>query len=178
MTTLYASTMTTPIGPLTVLAADDIVRAGGFTDRVWELAHRLDPDLRSAPIQTVDDLGEISAALRAYFDGEIHALDTLPVQQPGGALQRKVWDALRAIQPGAHASYRMLARDLGDAALARAVGMACASNLISPIVPCHRVTRTDGSLAGYSWGVEKKRWLLDHEAKHAGVPSRMVQATM
>jgi O-6-methylguanine DNA methyltransferase len=65
-------------------------------------------------------------------------------------------------------TYRELAVQLGGEQLARAVGMGCATNLISPIVPCHRVTRADGNLAGYFWGLDRKRWLLDHERRHAG----------
>lgn len=161
--TVLASTMTTPIGPLTVLAVDGVVHAGGFTEQVGVLASRLAQNVRDLPIQTVRDLGSITDCLEAYFAGDMLTLDGLPVSQPGGPFQQRVWQALREIRPGQQTTYRELAVRLGGETLARAVGMGCATNLVSPIVPCHRVTRTGGNLAGYYWGLDRKRWLLDHE---------------
>jgi methylated-DNA-[protein]-cysteine S-methyltransferase len=165
--TLQATTMRTPIGALTVLAVDGVVHAGGFTADVDALAGRLAPGQRGLSVQSVPDLGPITEALEAYFAGDVAALDGLTVSQPGGPFQQRVWQALREIRPGQQTTYRELATTLGGERLARAVGMGCATNLISPIVPCHRVTRTDGNLAGYYWGLERKRWLLDHERRHA-----------
>jgi len=159
--------MPTPIGPLTLLVAGGIVRAGGFTQDVGALAGRLGPEFTSAALQPVTDLGPITDALRAYFGGDLHALDTIPVAQPGGPFRQRVWAALRTLPPGLVSTYRDLALGFGGPGYARAVGTGCATNLISPIVPCHRVTRTDGALAGYFWGLERKRWLLDHERQHA-----------
>jgi methylated-DNA-[protein]-cysteine S-methyltransferase len=165
--TIQATTMTTPIGPLSILAVDGIVHAGGFTDDTRVLVSRLAPELRDAPIEAVPNLSPIAAALNAYFAGDLAALDSLTVTQPGGPFQQRVWQALREIRPGARTTYRDLATCLGGQELARAVGMGCATNLISPIVPCHRVTRTNGHLAGYYWGIDRKRWLLDHERRYA-----------
>jgi methylated-DNA-[protein]-cysteine S-methyltransferase len=159
--------MRTPIGPLTILAADGAILAGGFTEDVGSLASRLAPGLRDAPLQVVSDVGPITERLTAYFDGDVLALDGLAVAMHGGPFQQRVWTALREIRPGERTTYRDLAARLGSQNLARAVGMGCATNLISPIVPCHRVTRTGGNLAGYYWGLERKRWLLDHERRHA-----------
>jgi len=164
--TIQASTMRTPIGPLTILAADGVVNAGGFTEDVGALASRLAPGLRDAPLQVVRDLGPITERLETYFAGDVLALDGLAVSLHGGPFQQRVWVALREIRPGEQTTYRDLAARLGDENLARAVGMGCATNLISPIVPCHRVTRTGGNLAGYYWGLDRKRWLLDHERRH------------
>lgn len=160
------ATLPTPIGPLTVLAAGGTVLASGFTEDVSVLAARLAPALRDLPLESVPDLGSISAALRDYFAGDIAALDVVPVEQHGGPFQQRVWAALRTLPPGEQTTYRTLATRLGGPQLARAVGMGCATNLISPFVPCHRVTRTDGALAGYYWGLARKRWLLDHERQH------------
>jgi methylated-DNA-[protein]-cysteine S-methyltransferase len=166
--TMQSTTMSTPIGPLTLLAVDGVVHAGGFTDDTHALTSRLVPELRCAPIEVVADLGPISVALDAYFAGDLQALDRLRVSQPGGPFQQRVWQALRQIRPGERTTYRDLAIGLGGQILSRAVGMGCATNLISPIVPCHRVTRTSGHLAGYYWGLDRKRWLLDHERRYAG----------
>jgi methylated-DNA-[protein]-cysteine S-methyltransferase len=165
--TIQFATMTTPIGPLTLLAVDGVVHAGGFTDDTEALIARLAPELRGAQVEAVPDLGTISEAVDAYFAGDLVSLDRLRVSQPGGPFQQRVWEALRQIRPGDKTTYRDLAIGLGGQKLSRAVGMGCATNLISPIVPCHRVTRTSGHLAGYYWGLDRKRWLLEHERRHA-----------
>lgn len=165
---LQASTMSTPIGPLTMLAADGVVVAGGFTDDLGALLNgRLRHLALEAQIELVPDLGEITGALGAYFAGDVAALDGLRVEYAGGPFQQRVWEALRRIPAGYPTTYRQLAVQLGSERLARAVGMGCATNLISPLVPCHRVTHGTGGLAGYYWGLDRKRWLLDHEARHA-----------
>jgi methylated-DNA-[protein]-cysteine S-methyltransferase len=165
--TMQSTTMSTPIGPLNLLALDGVVHAGGFTDDTEALVARLAPELREARVEPVRDLGPISTAIEAYFAGDLQALDRLRVSQPGGPFQQRVWQALRQIRPGERTTYRDLAIGLGGQKLSRAVGMGCATNLISPIVPCHRVTRTSGHLAGYYWGLDRKRWLLDHERRYA-----------
>jgi methylated-DNA-[protein]-cysteine S-methyltransferase len=167
MLTLVVSTMQTPIGPLTVLVADDTIRAAGFTDDAALLADRLSTELRGVARRPCTDLGAVSTALRDYFAGDLAAFDGLRVSQPGGSFQQRAWSALRTVPPGVQTTYRALAGGLGGEKLARAVGMACASNQIAPIVPCHRITGSNGSLTGYLWGLDRKRWLLDHERRHA-----------
>ena len=171
---VHLHTMTTPIGPLTLLARDGVVIAGGFTDDVGALiSGRLRQTLRDAQIEAVPNLGQLTEALDAYFAGEVRALDPLPVEYAGGPFQQRVWDALRLIPPGQPTTYRQLAVQLGSEHLARAVGMGCATNLISPIIPCHRVTHGTGHLAGYYWGLDRKRWLLDHEQRHTTTVSEL-----
>jgi methylated-DNA-[protein]-cysteine S-methyltransferase len=161
------TTISTPIGPLTFVAVDGVVHAAGFTRDVGQLADRLAPVVRGLPIEATSDLGPITAALEAYFAGDAAALDGIPVSLRGGPFQLRVWAALRAIPPGQPTTYRDLARQMGGASLARAVGMANAANPIAPIVPCHRLVGSDGRLTGYYWGLDRKRWLLDHERRHA-----------
>jgi methylated-DNA-[protein]-cysteine S-methyltransferase len=165
--TLVAATMATPIGPLTIVAYDQQVVAGGFTEDVGLLTARLSPELRAAPPEPVADLGPIAEALMAYFAGDVRALDRIVVSPRGGPFQQRVWDKLRAIPPGQSTTYRDIALRLGGERMARAVGMANATNPIAPIVPCHRVVGSNGSLTGYYWGLDRKRWLLDHERQHA-----------
>ena len=90
----------------------------------------------------------------------------LPLDIRGTAFQQRVWQALQAIPPGSTLSYTELARRIGAPGAVRAVASACAANLLAVIVPCHRVVRNDGALAGYRWGIERKRALLDREAGH------------
>lgn len=89
----------------------------------------------------------------------------LPLDVRGTAFQQRVWQALRAIPPGSTASYAEIAKRIGAPKAVRAVAQACASNSIAVAIPCHRVVRTDGSLSGYRWGVERKRALLEREAQ-------------
>lgn len=87
----------------------------------------------------------------------------LPLDVRGTAFQRRVWNALRDLRPGEPATYASLARALGSPRAAQAVGAACAANRLAVAIPCHRVVREDGGLAGYRWGVERKRELLARE---------------
>ncbi len=88
----------------------------------------------------------------------------LPLDVRGTAFQQRVWQALRRIPAGSTATYTEIARRIGAPDSVRAVAHACASNRIAIAIPCHRVVRTDGGLAGYRWGIERKRALLEREA--------------
>lgn len=89
----------------------------------------------------------------------------LPLDVRGTAFQQRVWQALRAIPPGRTVSYAELAARIGAPKASRAVAGACASNRLAVAIPCHRVVRSDGALSGYRWGVERKRVLLEREAR-------------
>jgi AraC family transcriptional regulator of adaptative response/methylated-DNA-[protein]-cysteine methyltransferase len=88
----------------------------------------------------------------------------LPLDVQGTAFQQRVWRALREIPAGSTVSYRELARRIGAPSSVRAVAHACATNPVAIAIPCHRVVRSDGGLAGYRWGVERKQTLLQREA--------------
>jgi methylated-DNA-[protein]-cysteine S-methyltransferase len=165
--TPIVTTMPTPIGPLTLVAFDGKVVAGGFTEDFGLLTRRLSPALRAAPPERAADLGQITDALSAYFAGDVRALDGVVASLEGGPFQQRVWEALRAIPAGQTTTYRELALPLGGERMARAVGMANATNPIAPIIPCHRLIGSNGSLTGYYWGLDRKQWLLDHERRHA-----------
>jgi methylated-DNA-[protein]-cysteine S-methyltransferase len=109
-----------------------------------------------------------SSAIAAYMQGDVHAIDALPVVFSGTPFQNKVWHALRAIPAGTTLSYAALAKRIGEPKAVRAVGLANGANPVGVIVPCHRVIGADGSLTGYGGGLERKRWLLAHEARYAG----------
>jgi AraC family transcriptional regulator of adaptative response/methylated-DNA-[protein]-cysteine methyltransferase len=87
----------------------------------------------------------------------------LPLDIRGTAFQRQVWEALCRIPSGATMTYAQVAQSIGRPRAVRAVGQACASNLLAVAIPCHRVVRTGGDLSGYRWGIERKRALLDRE---------------
>jgi methylated-DNA-[protein]-cysteine S-methyltransferase len=105
-----------------------------------------------------------SDRLQAYFDRDFAALNDLPVNPGGTAFQQKVWQALRSIPVGKTWTYGQLAKHLGQPTASRAVGMANSLNPISIVLPCHRVVGANGKLTGYAGGLERKRWLLEHES--------------
>jgi methylated-DNA-[protein]-cysteine S-methyltransferase len=105
----------------------------------------------------------LSDAIRSYFAGDLKAIDRLPVATAGTEFQREVWRALREIPCGETTTYGKLAERIGRPAAVRAVGMANGANPIGVVVPCHRVIGANGSLTGYGGGMERKRWLLEHE---------------
>jgi methylated-DNA-[protein]-cysteine S-methyltransferase len=104
------------------------------------------------------------AQLSAYFAGERTSFD-LPLELRGTDFQRAVWAALREIPYGETITYGQLAVMVGNPAASRAVGMANNRNPVSIVVPCHRVVGASGTLVGYGGGLDRKRWLLEHEAK-------------
>jgi methylated-DNA-[protein]-cysteine S-methyltransferase len=105
--------------------------------------------------------------LDAYFAGELETFD-LPLAPHGTDFQMRVWEELVRIPYADTISYKELALRLDDVKLVRAVGLANGRNPISIVIPCHRVIGADGSLVGYGGGLDRKRWLLDHEAVASG----------
>jgi AraC family transcriptional regulator, regulatory protein of adaptative response / methylated-DNA-[protein]-cysteine methyltransferase len=93
----------------------------------------------------------------------LHAPLDLPLDVQATAFQYRVWQALRAIPYGSTKTYSQIAKSIGDPKATRAVARACATNPVSIVVPCHRVVRQDGNLAGYRWGLARKQTLLDNE---------------
>lgn len=106
-------------------------------------------------------------ALNDYFEGDVCAIDKLPVFKLGTPFQQKAWAALRRIPVGKTRGYGEQAAKLGNPNAARAIGRANGLNPISIVVPCHRLVGADGSLVHYGGGLERKRWLLEHETQHA-----------
>lgn len=105
----------------------------------------------------------LSKAISRYFAGELDAIEGIPVETGGTPFQREVWLALREIPCGTTTSYGALAKRIGHPAAVRAVGTANGANPVAVVLPCHRVIGANGSLTGYGGGIERKRWLLDHE---------------
>lgn len=121
------------------------------------------PDLAAVPADADPVFVETRAQIEAYFDARLTRFD-LPLEPHGTEFQRRVWDALREIPYGETISYAELARRIGNPKAMRAVGAANGRNPLMIVVPCHRVIGADGSLTGFGAGIERKRWLLDHEA--------------
>lgn len=166
----------TPIGEMLVLTdTQDTLRAIDWHDYEARMHGLIRTQYRGCEV-TLKDATRASAATRAmqdYFDGDIAAIER-PVCATGGTpFQREVWAALRSIAPGSAITYTDLAQRVGRPSSVRAVGHANGANPIGIVVPCHRVVGRDGSLTGYGGGLDRKRWLLDHEALHrAGTPEK------
>jgi methylated-DNA-[protein]-cysteine S-methyltransferase len=163
MTARFA-TITTEIGPFTIVADDTGVLASGWTPVVDDLMGVIHPSRRPSTVERRADLGLLTAAALAYHDGDLAAIDEVPVVQTSGPFLLHAWKVLRTVPPGHPITYADFARECGSPAAVRAAGGACARNAAALFVPCHRVLRTGGALGGFRWGLEVKRWLLDHES--------------
>ncbi len=156
----------TPIGLFALVAdGDGRLRAAGFTDGHSRMERQLEGYSLEGRFElaAASNPGGFTRAIRAYFAGDLDALDGLPVKTAGTAFQSAVWRALRDIPSGETRSYGQIARQIGRPAAVRAVGLANGSNPVGIVVPCHRDIGSDGSLTGYGGGIERKRWLLAHE---------------
>jgi len=156
-----------PLGRLLVAATGRGVSAVYHGDADGPLEAALRADYPEAA-RSRDDarLGPMVRSILAHLEGRLPHLD-LPVDVKATAFQWQVWQALRTIPPGETRSYGEIAAALGRPAGARAVARACATNPAALVIPCHRVVGGDGRLAGYRWGLERKRALLAREEKLA-----------
>lgn len=161
-TDLDAWSVATPIGRLSVLAEGDLVVASGFDLDESVLQRGLSKRRSGMAIKPRRHLGAISDAARAYFDGDIDALDAVMVDQDGTLFLLDAWDALRGVPAGTTVTYSELAAKAGRPRAVRAAASACARNKVAPFVPCHRVVASVG-IGGYGYGLDSKRWLLAHE---------------
>ena len=154
----------TPIGTaMLVTDADGVLRAFDWEDYTSRMNELLRLQYGTVVLQDARAPDATTAALSAYFEGELAALSTVRWRVAGTPFQRKVWTALSKIPPGTTMTYGALAAQLGMPGAMRAVGHANGSNPLSVVVPCHRLIGADGSLVNYGGGVERKRWLLAHE---------------
>jgi methylated-DNA-[protein]-cysteine S-methyltransferase len=157
----------TPIGEMLIVSDHDgNLRAVDWADHEIRMRRLLrlhygDNGFKLAPTRNPNGL---TSAISRYFAGKLTAIDALPVQTAGTPFQREVWRALREITCGTTASYTTLAERIGRPNAVRAVGLANGSNPVGIVIPCHRVLGANGSLTGYAGGMERKRWLLEHEA--------------
>jgi methylated-DNA-[protein]-cysteine S-methyltransferase len=163
---LHVDRIDTPIGDLLVAVTDE----GNLVATYFAAPddpHALLARAAGAPVRlrTQTDPAGCCTALRAYFAGDLDAIAPLPATPIGTPFQLEVWRALRTIPCGSTTSYGALARQLGRPAASRAVGLANGANPVSIVIPCHRVIGANGSLTGYGGGLDRKRWLLAHEAK-------------
>ncbi len=153
---IFFDEMETPLGTLHLRCTD-----AGLTHLLMQ------PQMHDLPAGVHRGHALLKAAkqqLAEYFAGERAAFE-LPLAPAGTAFQLRVWQALRGIPAGETRSYGEIAAGIGQPSASRAVGAANGANPIGIIVPCHRVVGADGKLTGYAGGLDRKRWLLAHEAR-------------
>jgi methylated-DNA-[protein]-cysteine S-methyltransferase len=154
----------TPIGTaLLVTDAGGVLRALDWEEHEPRMKELLRLQYGAVVLQDARAPRDLRAALSAYFKGELASLKTIKWRVAGTPFQRKVWTALAKIPAGTTSSYGALAAQLGMPKAVRAVGHANGSNPISVVVPCHRLIGANGALVKYGGGLERKRWLLQHE---------------
>ncbi len=155
----------TPVGTVLIVTdAEGAVRALDFSDYEARMMRLLTRHYGQVKLTQGAAPESVRAAVAAYFCGDAQALEGLVVATGGTDFQREVWAALRAIPAGETRSYGQLAHAIGRPKAVRAVGLANGANPVGIIVPCHRVVGANGTLTGYAGGLERKRWLLAHEA--------------
>jgi methylated-DNA-[protein]-cysteine S-methyltransferase len=154
----------TPIGTaLLVTDADGLLRALDWEDYAPRMQQLLRLHYGAVELKNGRVPRELRAALTGYFKGDLDRLAAIEWRVAGTPFQQKVWNALPRIPAGTTLSYGALAAKLRMPRAVRAVGHANGSNPISVVVPCHRLIGANGSLVKYGGGLERKRWLLQHE---------------
>jgi methylated-DNA-[protein]-cysteine S-methyltransferase len=157
-----------PIGLIQIEGSERGVSCVGFLKSSKEAGGCEGPVVRgNAPINAPACLAECIKQLGEYFSGKRQAF-AVKLDLEGTEFQKKCWRALLKIPYGKTVSYGEIASAVGNRKATRAVGGANHRNPVSIIIPCHRVVGADGRLTGYGGGLRRKKWLLDHERRHAG----------
>lgn len=156
----FFSELDSPIGRL-LLVGD-----GGALQALYMLDHKHQLPVSAGCERSDEVFRSVRQQLEQYFAGKLKQFE-VALAAEGSAFQKQVWRALLQIPFGVTESYGQLARSIGNEKASRAVGLANGKNPISIIVPCHRVIGANGSLTGYGGGMERKRWLLEHERRYA-----------
>jgi len=158
MSDLYYTYYDSPIGLLKIGGTDYYISEIGFLDNPSQMVHG-EPGISDIIHQCTEQLIE-------YFQGRRKTFN-IPVHQEGTDFQKRVWSELLEIPYGKTISYLALSKSLGDPKVIRAAAAANGKNKIAIIIPCHRVIGSDKSLTGYSGGLPRKKWLLQHEFRIA-----------
>ena len=155
----------TPWGPIATfvdVTKEPVVIGAAFSD-IPKFLKKSGHKLNIVEFKSDSKLAGVSAVVNDWIAGDVNAFNALKVRQPGGEFTQAVWKSLRRVRGGTVISYADLAAKAGRPLAVRAAGTAMATNLIAPIVPCHRVVKTGGALGGYGFGIDLKAKLLQHE---------------
>jgi methylated-DNA-[protein]-cysteine S-methyltransferase len=156
--------LNTPVGvAVLVTDAEGFLRALDWEDYAPRMKELLRLHYGAVELKETRAPGDMRKALTAYFKGDLDRLGTIPWRVAGTPFQQRVWHALPKIPAGTTMSYGEMAAKLKSPNAMRAVGHANGSNPISVVLPCHRLIGANGSLVKYGGGLERKKWLLEHE---------------
>jgi len=161
MENIFKTTVETPIGYLELT-----------TNQYYLLSVEFIANFNQSSVYQPDVLKESVSQIDEYFKG-LRKDFKLNVQPAGTDFQNKVWEQVKKVPFGKTVSYLEIARQTGSKNNTRAVGLANGKNPIPIIIPCHRVIGVNGKLTGYAGGLEKKRWLLQHEQNYSGNSDRL-----
>jgi len=154
-TQFHLASYKSPIGCIQIKSNNDKLISLHFSENPGEDDNKL-PEII---VKTIAQLNEYFLGRRKQFDLELHPIGT--------EFQKQVWSEIQSIRYGQTASYIEIAKALGSERLSRAVGMANSKNLLPIVIPCHRVIGANGKLIGYAGGLERKKWLLQHELNYS-----------
>ena len=163
--TLKASLLDTPLGPMIAISDEKALYLLEFVDR-----RGLEREVEGLRLKTksviipghTQVIHSIEQELKLYFEGELNTFNT-PLISIGSPFQKQVWNELKKIPSGTTCSYADLAKAIGNPNAFRAVAQANGANQFALIIPCHRVINANGELGGYSGGLSRKVWLINHE---------------
>ena len=171
-TNLLLDRIESPIGAVLLASDGEALCALDFEDCEERMNALLRKRYAGLSLRPAVDPQGFSGRVRDYFNGDFAALANVPVNTGGTVFQRQVWNALRTIPRGDTRSYGQIAERIGMPNASRAVGFANSLNPIAIAIPCHRVVGANATLTGYAGGLDRKRWLLAHEARLTGKTSR------
>ncbi len=160
---MYYEAIESPLGDILIAGTDEALTTLDFGDCRERMDDLLQSRFPGVKLEHKPGFGGFAGAIRAYFGGDLHALDAIEVRSGGTPFQQLVWTALRSVGPGRTATYSDIAKKLGKPGGSRAVGLANSKNPVALVVPCHRIIGADGKLTGYAGGLDRKQWLLRHE---------------
>jgi methylated-DNA-[protein]-cysteine S-methyltransferase len=152
-----------PIGDMILIARDGVLLLLEFADATDRVDREIRARFGEVTLEPASNPFGLSDRVRAYFEGDLHAIDDILADGGGTPFEQKVWSELRKIPLGTTLSYGDLAKRIGNPNGMRAVGLANGKNPVAIVVPCHRVIGKDGSMTGYGGGLDRKMWLLRHE---------------
>jgi methylated-DNA-[protein]-cysteine S-methyltransferase len=160
---LLIDRIASPIGDILLVSDGRHLRALDFSDYEARMHRLLRLHYGTYSLEAARNPAGLSVLIDQYMNGDLHAISAMPVQTGGTSFQREVWAALRSIPLGTTISYGTLAQQINRPKAVRAVGLANGANPVGIVVPCHRVIGQNGTLTGYGGGLDRKRWLLNHE---------------
>ena len=174
MNELFIETIQSPLGSIDLVAQSQALVSVDFRDCRDRMMRLLEK--RLGPVTLKPQPHPFGDRLRDYFAGHVEAINQVDVILQGTPFQNKVWTALTQVETGQTLTYGELAHQIHQPKAAQAVGRANAHNPILIFLPCHRIIGRDHQMVGYSGGIHRKQWLLDHEKRHQ-CESPMLSAT-